>query len=124
MSRVEKVNEQLQEDLAAIVNDTVYLDGGLITIIRVKCAPDMSNANVSISVLPENLSGTALKLLRKNAGGFMKRMSMKSRLRKVPKLTFDIDNQERYSATMDKVFAEIRMQESADAEKDGVTGKE
>jgi len=114
MSRVEKVNEQLQEDLAAIINNNVYLDGGLITVIRVKCSPDMSNANVNISVLPEGLSGTALKLLRKNATGFTHKLSLKSRLRKVPKLTFGIDNQERYVAKMDKVFAEMKMEEDND----------
>ncbi|MBU4216392.1 ribosome-binding factor A [Candidatus Parcubacteria bacterium] len=114
MSRVEKVNEQLKDDLAVIVNSDVYLDGGLITIIRVKCAPDMSNANVNISVLPENLSGTALKLLRKNASAFTRKLSLKSRMRKVPRLTFGIDNQERYVAKMDKVFAEIRMDEKND----------
>jgi len=117
MSRVEKVNEQLQEDLAAIINADVYLDGGLITVIRVKCSPDMSNANVNISVLPEGLSGTALKLLRKNATAFTRKLSLKSRLRKVPKLTFGIDNQERYVAKMDKVFAEIRMDEENDVGK-------
>lgn len=125
MSRVEQVGEQLREDLAAIINDVVYLDGGLITIIRVKCAPDLSNASVSISVLPENLSGTALKLLRKHSTAFVKRLSQKSRMRKVPKLTFMIDNQERYVAKMDKVFAEIRMsEESADVQDYGMMKEE
>jgi ribosome-binding factor A len=108
MSRVEKINDQLQNDLAMIINNDIYLDGGLITVIRVKCASDMSNANVSISVLPESLSGTALKLLRKNAGSFTHKLSLKSKLRKVPRLSFSIDNQERYAADMDKVFAEMR----------------
>ena len=61
-----QINEAVQEILAtALLRNLSPLV--LVTITAVKCAPDFSVAKISVSVLPDKFSGTALKNLRKKS---------------------------------------------------------
>jgi len=106
--RIERVNELIIGELAKIINDNIYLDGGLITLVKVRCSANLKDARVNISVLPENKSGTALELLRKSRSQLTKSLAVKIKMRAVPKLHFVIDNQERYAAEIDKAFRELQ----------------
>lgn len=105
---MEQVNQLLRSELANLVSKEVYLQDGLITITHVKCSPDLKNASILISVLPENLSGTALKTLNKFNSLFSNELRKKLNLKFIPKFTWKIDSQERYAAEIDKAFAELK----------------
>ncbi|MBN2854332.1 ribosome-binding factor A, partial [Patescibacteria group bacterium] len=62
--QIERVNELLLEELANAINKEVGLPDALITVSFVDCDPDLKNARVGISVLPDRLAGTALRLLK------------------------------------------------------------
>ena len=107
-NRILQINELLRQELAALVSKEIYLRGGLITITKVKCSPDLKNAFARISVLPENLSGSALRELKKHNVFFAKELKKKLNLKKIPRFKWEIDSQERYAMEIDKVFAEIK----------------
>lgn len=109
MSRMERINEQLKNEIAMAVNERVGLEDGLITITQVSCSPNLQNATVKVSVLPENISGTALKKLRQTRRELSSLLKKKLRnLKMIPNLHFKIDNQERHAANMDKVFQDLK----------------
>lgn len=110
--RIEKINELMRQELASILSREIYLDDGLITVVRVGCSANLKSAAVSISVLPENLSGSALRLLQKSNALVNKFLVQRLKLRGIPKLHWKIDNQERYAADLEKVFAELRKEEN------------
>ncbi|MDO8261450.1 MAG: ribosome-binding factor A, partial [Candidatus Magasanikbacteria bacterium] len=64
MSRMDQINELLREELSILMSRETPIPNGLITITRVKCSPDLKNATILISVLPENVSGSALRKVR------------------------------------------------------------
>jgi ribosome-binding factor A len=107
---MEQVNELLRAELANLLSRESPLDDALITITRVKCSPDLKNATVLISVLPENLSGTALKKLRAQNSYFNANLKKNIKIKFIPKLRWKIDSQERYAASIDQVLDEIHLE--------------
>lgn len=107
-NRILQINELLRQELAILVSREVYLPDGLITVTKVKCSPDLKNAFALISVLPENFSGSALSKLKSHNALFTKELRKKLNLRKIPRLKWEIDQQERYALEIDKTFAEIK----------------
>lgn len=63
MASKERINELILEELASAVNREVGIENALITITYVHCSPDLTQAKVGFSVLPDNLTGTALRKL-------------------------------------------------------------
>ncbi|OGF26801.1 hypothetical protein A2331_05600 [Candidatus Falkowbacteria bacterium RIFOXYB2_FULL_34_18] len=107
MSRMEQVNELLRGELANLISREITLDNGLITIIYVKCSPNLNQATVGISVLPETMSGTALRALRKHSSGFSGILKKKISLKFIPKFRWVVDSQERYAVEIDNAINEI-----------------
>jgi ribosome-binding factor A len=104
--RMLQINEQLRSEIAQAISREVYINDGLITVTKVKCAANLQHATVFVSVLPENVSGSALAMLKKNNSLISKYLS-KLNLKYTPKLRWRIDDQERYAADINRVINEI-----------------
>ena len=103
--RMLKINELLRAEIAKVVSEDVFLDDGLITITQVKCSADLHEATVFISVLPEKVSGTALKLLRAHSSLVSKKLK-KFNLKSIPRFNWRIDSQERFAVDLEKAEEE------------------
>ena len=108
MDRLPRINEQLKNELANAINQKLDWDKGLITVTKVKCSPTLSEATVNISVLPENVSGSALRILRSQSRFFSKTLGKKLNLRRVPRFRWKIDWPERQAAEIDKIIDKIK----------------
>jgi len=105
--RMKQVNELLKNELANLVSQNVLVKDSLVTITYVKCSPNLLEATIGISVLPENMSGTALKNIKKYNKEFYKNQKKKLNLRHIPRFNWKIDSQERYAAEIDKIIKKI-----------------
>lgn len=110
MSRMDQINEMLRAELAELMSRESPIPNGLITITHVKCSPDLKNATILISVLPENVSGTALKKLRAQNSYYASNLRKKTKIKFIPKFRWKIDSQERYAASIDRVLDEIHLE--------------
>ena len=108
MKRMERINEQLRSELSNLIEQKLDWDKGLITIVRVKCSPDLSQATINISVLPENVSGTALRKLRSQNQEFAQILGKKLNLKRIPRFHWKIDWTERRAAEINKILEQIR----------------
>jgi ribosome-binding factor A len=91
-------------ELADLVNREGILPDGLITITRVKTSPDLRFAKVSVSVLPDNLAGTALKNLRQRSSLFSGILKKKLKLKFIPKFSWEFDPTEKEAAKIDDLM--------------------
>ena len=73
----------LQKELALIVNEEVYVKDALITITYIECAPDLHDATIGISVLPENLAGSALSGLKASSKLISGILRKKTRIKRI-----------------------------------------
>jgi ribosome-binding factor A len=74
---------------------------GLISITRVVVAPDLSEAFIHVSVLPEEHSTLTLRGLESAAGHIRASLRDAVRLRKVPRLVFRLDESMKKQAKLD-----------------------
>ncbi len=106
-SKQEKLNNQFVEYLGYYLSKNIHIRDTLVTVKEVNLSSDLSQAEVKVSVLPINLSGSALTVLRKSSKESSQFVSKKIKLRKVPKLIWSIDSSEEKFAQMNKLFDEI-----------------
>jgi ribosome-binding factor A len=117
MSKADQLNEMLQQELAYAINREVGVPNTLITVVYVRTSSDLKFATVGVSVLPDNLAGTALEKLKKSAGILSSILAKKTRLRQIPRLRFEFDPTERKAAVLENFMNnldEIEKQEEDD----------
>ena len=118
MANMEQVNELLKEKIAESISRNVPIKDSLVTIIYVDCAPNMQNAKVAFSVIPDNHLGTALEKLRKSTGVVASDLKKNTRLRKIPRLNWVYNNTEKKASELDEIFNQI------EKERDGEESEE
>ena len=102
--QIERVNEILLGELAQAVNKELGLPGALITVSYVECDTDLRTARVGVSVLPDNLAGTTLRLLKSSTPRLVSIIKSKIKLRKIPKLIWEFDSTEREAEKIEKLI--------------------
>jgi len=101
MSKVDQLNDMLQQELAYAISREVGIPNALITVVYVRTSADLKFATVGVSVLPDKLAGTALEKLKKSAGVLSSILAKKTRLRQIPRLRFEFDPTERKAAVIE-----------------------
>jgi ribosome-binding factor A len=81
---------------------------GLVSVTGVRVDPDLSHAAVYVSVLPAERSALALKGLERAAARIQTQVGEAVQLRRVPRLTFHLDESLKKQAEFDAAIAEIR----------------
>ncbi len=104
---MEQVNEMLRAELAQLINECVEFDAGLITITRVKCSSNLKEATVFVSVLPENMYGSALSALRRSGHSFSKQLKRRISMKYIPCFNWRIDSTEKEADELEKAIIEI-----------------
>ncbi len=104
-SRIEQINEGLKQELANVLNKELELRNALVTVSYVYCSDDLNYARVGVSVLPDRLAGTALRLLRAKSGPIAKMLQKRTSIRKIPKITWELDTTEREASVIEKAIA-------------------
>jgi ribosome-binding factor A len=93
----------LQERLARGLHDPRYR--GLVSILEVRVAPDLADATVHVSVLPAEAGPLSVEALRHAAGRLAADLLRATRLRRIPRLHFRLDDRLKRAA---EVEASIR----------------
>ncbi|SRR6056297_2338907 len=92
MPQKKRLDESLRKELAEIINKKITQNNFLITVSRTNCAPDLSQIKIEVSILPENLTGTALKKLKPQSRRIAEELKRKVNLSRVPKIIWQTDS--------------------------------
>lgn len=90
--RIDQINKLISRNLSSILPS--YLEGfkqGLVTVVDVKTAPDLSAARVWISIFDSNNQEKMLKLLNRHIYSIQGELNQMVQLKKIPKINFVID---------------------------------
>ncbi len=104
MSRIDQINSLLREEIALALNRHLEIDGCLVTITEVHCAPDLSEAKIYFSVLPEKFVGTVLKKLRHLSGQLAHDLRPRLKFHHLPTFHWLFDEREVKASELDEVF--------------------
>ncbi len=109
--RQRQVARQLQDELTTIfVKEGLnMLDGGMVSISRVSVTPDLLEARIELSLFQVKDNEAALKLFADKTGEIRKQLGNKLRhhLRRIPTLTFSLDDTLDYVFKMEELFKNI-----------------
>ena len=90
------------------------MDGGMVSISSVKITPDLFEARIYLSFFKVKDSDKALKIIEERAWEIKKALTAQVRhqLRSMPQLTFYIDDTLEYVDKMEKLFRDIKTNET------------
>ncbi|MDA3839488.1 MAG: 30S ribosome-binding factor RbfA [Patescibacteria group bacterium] len=111
MARIDQINEVLRKEVAQFIGNNIKMENGMITILDVDCSPELKNAKIYVSVLPDNQFGTALKMLKKNTSSLNSFLKRNVKLRKVPRIQWVIDPTEKEASVIERILNEIENEE-------------
>ena len=85
------------------------LDGGMVSIAAVKVPPDLLEARIYISLFQVQDSKTAIKKIEARAWEVKRELSarIKTQLRRIPVLSFYLDDTLEYVFKMEEIFKQI-----------------
>lgn len=127
-TRQAKIARLLQKELSEILRlQTAKTHGILISVSSVKISPDLSVAKAYLSIFPSEQAQTILDNLTRNARTIRYDLGQKVRfqLRKVPELTFFLDDSLDYAENIDRLLRqeEKELSQGENAQKENTDGE-
>ena len=107
MSKADQINQLLLEELAIAINREIPIEDALVTVTYVDCSPDLKQARVGLSILPDRLAGTLLKKISSKTGVLVNILKKKTKLRRLPHFKWEFDSTEREANKIEELIAEI-----------------
>ena len=107
---IARLSEDMKRELIAIIGQMKdpRLKTGLLTVMRIELAPDLSFAKVFVSVLgDEEAAKQAVTALNRAAGHVRTEISRRMHIRKAPRFVFLRDDGAAYAAHINKILGEL-----------------
>jgi ribosome-binding factor A len=106
-TRLNKIDRLLQKELGDIFQkQTQAMHGVLVSVTAVRVSPDLSVAKAYLSIFPSDKADELIKAIRANTKSIRYDLGQRVRLqlRKIPDLTFFIDDSLDYIENIDKLL--------------------
>lgn len=89
--RTEQVASVLVHAISEIITRELEPRDFLITVMRADVTPDLKHATIYVSVLPDNRTGSALELLKRETREIQYKLNEVMTMKFTPRITWDID---------------------------------
>jgi len=97
-----EIRRAVQAEIARGLNDPRVQ--GLVSVTDVELTPDLAQARIKVSVLPEQKASLTLSGLRAAAGFLRRRVMDETRIGRVPTLVFEVDERFKREAALDSAI--------------------
>ncbi|MBI3671620.1 ribosome-binding factor A [Candidatus Azambacteria bacterium] len=92
--RIEKINELLRQEVGKLIlKESDFPVGILVTVSRAIASPNLKNATIYITTLPENVGKDIINELEMKIYDIQKSLNRRLNMKPVPKIEFKIDKQ-------------------------------
>ena len=107
--RIKKVNELLKRELGKIIlKELEFSRDILITITDVESSPDLREAKIWVSVIPENQIFLALRVLKRNIYNLQKKLDKRLKMRPVPRIEFLKESKSEEAQKIEEILDKIQ----------------
>ncbi len=114
-TRLQKINRLVQKELSEIFRrETAKTHGTLVSVSSVRVSPDLSVANVRLSIFPSENAQTIIDNINQNEKGIRYQLAQQTRhqLRRCPELKFHIDDSLDYIEHIDELLSKDKPKEN------------
>lgn len=105
--RTNRVNKLIKKEISQSLLKEINFSDILVTVIGVETSPDLRQAKVKITVLPQEKSGIALNIIQRNIYPLQQIINKKLRIRRSPKIIFEIDKGETNAQRVEELLREV-----------------
>ena len=109
-TRLSKIDRLLQKELSELFRkQTAIMRGTLISVSKVNASPDLSTAKVYLSIFPSEKGNEILGMIERNKKTLRYDLGqlVRTQLRRIPELTFFLDDSLDYVENIDKLFKKV-----------------
>jgi ribosome-binding factor A len=107
--RMRQINELIRVELAREFSTVLELpEGTIVSITKVVTAPDLRHATIYLSILPDQMTGSALTIIRKQFSRILEEASPRIQIRTMPKFRLILDGTERKAAQIERLLDSIK----------------
>ena len=114
-TRQQKISRLVQKELSEIFRrETAKTHGTLVSVSSVRVSPDLSVANVRLSIFPSENAQAIMDNINQNERGIRHQLAQQVRyqLRRCPELKFHIDDSLDYIDHIDQLLAKDKPKDS------------
>jgi len=107
--RILRVNSEIQKAISYIIANEIKnpLIKGIITITKVDTTNDLDQCKVYVSILDDANKDEVFNAIKHSAGFIRRELASRVELRKVPFLTFFLDNSYEYGKSIEEMLEKI-----------------
>lgn len=107
--RILRVNSEIQKAISYIIANEIKnpLIKGLITVTKVDTTADLEQSKIYLSIFEEQTRDEVFNQIKHSAGFIRKELARAVDLRKVPFLTFYLDDSFEYGSKIDETINKI-----------------
>ncbi len=110
--RIQRVNQLIKRELNQIIlKEVEFPEKTLVTITRVGSTPNLIQANVWVSVIPEEKSKDIVRILNRQIYDIQQIINKRLRMRPVPKIRFLEEKETIKAGRIEAILEEIKRAE-------------
>ena len=116
-NRIGRTNDDIQRVLSTLLRSVKdpRVNQGMLSVVRVDATGDLRYAKVYVSVLGDVDEKELKKGLKSASGWLRKELGSSLSLRYTPELIFEIDHSIQHGAEINKLIADLGIQEDTEA---------
>ena len=108
-NRIPQVNALIKKELSKILlRDVDFSSSVLVTVTRVEILPNLSEAKIYISVIPENKTEEVFKTLNKEIYNLQQQLNKRLKMRPVPKIGLEKEEKAKEAARIEEVLEQLK----------------
>lgn len=110
--RILRVNQLIKKELGKIIIREIEVPPGIfLTLTRVDCSPDLRQARVYVSVIPDASFRKIFKLLLANVAELQHLLNHRLKMYPVPRVVFLEEEKTKEAAKIEELLEEIEEEE-------------
>ncbi|MFA5386314.1 MAG: ribosome-binding factor A [Candidatus Paceibacterota bacterium] len=108
--RIERLNELVKEELGKMFLKELDFENVLVTIMTVEISDDLVDARIKVNVMPLTKFNEVAEILRQNRNHLRFLLMKRIKIRQIPQLNFEINEQPEKASEVEKIFSNDKIE--------------
>lgn len=111
-NRLQRVNQLIKKELSQIIlREIEFPPGILVTVTRVETTPNLIEAKIFISVMPEEKTLDIFKILKRSLYELQQKINRRLKMRPVPRMNFIEEKKTKEADRIEEILDKLKQKE-------------
>jgi len=110
--RLQRVNQLIKKELSQIIlREIEFSPGILVTVTRAETTPNLIEAKIFISVIPEEKTSDVLRILNRRIYELQQKINKRLKMRPVPRINFVEEKKTKEANRIEEILDKLKQKE-------------